>query len=155
MFERLHKKFGDKIEGVYFTPQMKEQLAIDVKRGLEQHEFALENNKDFHAQIHSIKRMDAIGKYFRYDAERNEKGHADSFWAWALANFASMDAKKLSFYQQYNCKKNSVVIQSNVTNTENSTSNYEKPNAEKPPTLTKRRAKSLDGVLRGFGNVWN
>lgn len=152
VFELLHKKFGDKINGIYFTPQMKEQLAIEVKRGLEQREFALENNKDFHSQIHSIKRMDAIGKYFRYDAERNEKGHADSFWAWALANFASMDAKKIGFYKQYASKKNNIAVQSVVNSTIHKTGDG-KPDEKHAETLTnKRRNKSLDSVIRGFSN---
>lgn len=154
LFEYLHNKFGDKIEGVYFTTQMKEQLAIEAKRGLEQHEFALENNKDFHSQIHSIKRMDAVGRYFRYDAERNEKGHADSFWAWALANFASMDAKKIGFYQQYASQKKNSMIQSVVDSTIYRTENNVKPNENRAETLTHRRGKSLDSVMRGFTNVW-
>lgn len=154
LFEYLHNKFGDKIEGVYFTVQMKEQLAIEAKRGLEQHEFALENNKDFHSQIHSIKRMDAVGRYFRYDAERNEKGHADSFWAWALANFASMDAKKIGFYQQYASQKKNSMIQSVVDSTIYRTENNVKPNENRAETLTHRRGKSLDSVMRGFTNVW-
>lgn len=155
VYERLYKKFGDKIDGVYFTPQMKEQLAIEAKRGLEQHEFALENNKDFHSQIHSIKRMDAVGKYFRYDAERNEKGHADSFWAWALANFASMDAKKISFYKQYASQKSNTVVQSVVDSTINRTENEVKPIEKRAEALTHRRGKSLDSVMRGFTNAWN
>ena len=81
--------------------------AIDVKRGLEQREFLLSNDKEFHRQIHSIKRTSNGGKYFRYDAERNEKGHADSFWAWALANSAVVitDNKSLNFYAQRKQKK--------------------------------------------------
>ena len=82
-------------------------MAIDVKRGLEQKEFLLSNDKEFHRQIHSIKRTSNGGKYFRYDAERNEKGHADSFWAWALANSAVVitDNKSLNFYAQRKQKK--------------------------------------------------
>lgn len=105
LFERLHKKLGDRIEGVVFTPESKEIMAIDVKRGLEQREFLLENDKDFHQQIHSIKRSSNGGKYFKYDAERNDKGHADSFWAWALANYSIGDSQKKGFYQKWNEKK--------------------------------------------------
>ena len=67
----------------------------------------LSNDKEFHRQIHSIKRTSNGGKYFRYDAERNEKGHADSFWAWALANSAVVitDNKSLNFYAQRKQKK--------------------------------------------------
>lgn len=102
IYEELHKKLGDRLEGVTFTAEEKEIMAIDVKRGLEQREFLLSNDKEFHRQIHSIKRISTGGKYFRYDAERNEKGHADSFWAWALANSAVnlTDVKNNNFYAQ-------------------------------------------------------
>lgn len=82
-------------------------MAIDIKRGLEQREFLLSNDKEFHRQIHSIKRTSNGGKYFRYDAERNEKGHADSFWAWALANsaVALTDNKNNNFYAQRRLKR--------------------------------------------------
>ena len=107
VFEALHSQLGDRLEGVVFTPEEKEIMAIDVKRGLEQHEFLLSNDKEFHRQIHSIKRTSTGGKYFRYDAERNEKGHADSFWAWALANAAvtKTDQKNDNFYAQRRKKR--------------------------------------------------
>ena len=107
VFESLHSKLGDRLEGVVFTPEEKEIMAIDVKRGLEQREFLLSNDKEFHRQIHSIKRTSNGGKYFRYDAERNEKGHADSFWAWALANSAvTLTVKKgNNFYEQRRRKR--------------------------------------------------
>lgn len=107
VYEKLHSKLGDRLEGVVFTPEEKEIMAIDVKRGLEQREFLLSNDKEFHRQIHSIKRTSNGGKYFRYDAERNEKGHADSFWAWALANSAvTLTVKKSNnFYEQRRRKR--------------------------------------------------
>lgn len=107
VYEKLHKILGDRLEGVVFTPEEKEIMAIDVKRGLEQGEFLLSNDKEFHRQIHSIKRTSNGGKYFRYDAERNDKGHADSFWAWALANAAisTTDVKNNNFYAQRRQRK--------------------------------------------------
>ena len=107
IYEKLHQKLGDRLEGVTFTPEEKEIMAIDVKRGLEQREFLLSNDKEFHRQIHSIKRTSNGGKYFRYDAERNEKGHADSFWAWALANSAISltETKQNNFYAQRRQKR--------------------------------------------------
>ena len=114
IFESLHKKLGDRLEGVTFTPEEKEIMAIDVKRGLEQREFLLSNDKEFHRQIHSIKRTSNGGKYFRYDAERNEKGHADSFWAWALANSAVTltEHKNSNFYAQRRKKRQELGMES-------------------------------------------
>ena len=108
IYEDVHTVVGDRVEGVQFTQESKEILAIDVKRGLEQKEFLLSNDKEFHMQIHSIKRIDrGGGKHFSYDASRDDKGHADSFWAWALANSAvvSTDAKNDNFYAQRRKKK--------------------------------------------------
>jgi phage FluMu gp28-like protein len=111
IFEELQKKLGDRIEGLTFTPEIKEILAMSVKHGLEQREFELENSKEFHTQIHSIKRLPAIGKYFRYDAERNELGHADDFWSWALANYASggSGGKTGNFYSTWKRNENNKV----------------------------------------------
>ena len=120
VYENLHKKLGDRLEGVTFTAEEKEIMAIDVKRGLEQREFLLSNDKEFHRQIHSIKRTSNGGKYFRYDAERNEKGHADSFWAWALANsaVALTDNKNNNFYAQRRQKRIELMQESKPENQE-------------------------------------
>lgn len=102
LFAELRKEFGERVEGVLFTAASKEAMAMAVKTALERGEYELENNRDFHAQIHSIKRTATAGGGFRYDAERNEKGHADVFWAWGLASWAC-DAKRRrhDFYEEW------------------------------------------------------
>jgi len=101
IFERVHKEFGDRIEGVTFTAQAKETLAVGVRLGLEQREFILENDRGFHSQIHSIKRTPLAGGVSRYDAERNDRGHADAFWAWALASFAAGGkSKEMNYWEE-------------------------------------------------------
>ena len=89
LFAALRKEAGERVEGVLFTSGTKEAIAMAVKTALERGEYELENDRDFHAQIHSIKRVATAGGNFRYDAERNDKGHADTFWAWALASWAA------------------------------------------------------------------
>ena len=153
--EAMTKEFSGRAEKYHFDMYSKEVLAMSVKTGLERREFLLENDREFHSQIHSIKRTPTSGGSFRYDAERNEKGHADSFWAWALASFASMDAKKIGFYKQYASKKNNIAVQSVVNSTIHKTGDG-KPDEKHAETLTnKRRNKSLDSVIRGFSNGWN
>ncbi len=102
--EEMKKEFSEKVEPYGFTLQSKEVLAQDIKTGLERREFLLENDREFHSQIHSIKRSATSGGSFRYDAERNEKGHADSFWAFALANYAAKE-KPRSFYEERRRKR--------------------------------------------------
>jgi len=110
--ETLQREFTSAVlEGVKFNPAVKEELAMGVKEGLEKNEFMLQNDNKFHRQIHSIKRMATSGGNVRYDSERDEDGHADSFWAWALANYAipKTGAKK-GFYDQYREKRNAELV---------------------------------------------
>jgi phage FluMu gp28-like protein len=140
--ERLQKEFGeDRVEGIEFTPENKEILAVNVKRGLENREFLLPNTQAFHLQIHSIKRTSTLAGRFRYDAERDEKGHADSFWAWALACHAiTMTASHSpNYWEQRARKKKEGMLQSDQKN----------PSHQPAPNLTTGRGKSLNAVLRG------
>ena len=138
--KELHKEYGDRIEGIKFTLQSKETLVMGVKFGLERNEFELENDREFHAQIHSIKRTPSTGGSFRYDAERTEKGHADSFWAWALANHAATaQSGTPNFYDEYARKKKAIVV--NSDHTEELLKNPQQP-------LTRKRGESLATVLR-------
>ena len=142
--ENAHKRYGERVELYHFDLQSKEVLAMGVRTGLERREYELDNDRDFHAQIHSIKRTPSSGGSFRYDAERNEKGHADSFWAWALASYAT-DGKKIepNFYAEYARKKNESVVTLSNGNIELSNN---------PQSLTRTRGKSLSSVLRSVRN---
>jgi phage FluMu gp28-like protein len=105
--ETLQREFTSTVlEGVEFNIQSKDELARGVREGLEKCEFLLQNDNKFHRQIHSIKRIPSSGGAIRYDSERDELGHADSFWAWALANYAipKQGAAK-GFYEQYREKR--------------------------------------------------
>lgn len=98
--EALKKKYSERVEGIDFTAASKEEMAMSVKIGLQKKEFILPNIKDFHNQIHSIRRIPTTGGHFRYDADRDENGHADSFWSFALCNLAMGTNKKAGFYTQ-------------------------------------------------------
>ena len=149
--ESMKKEFQERVEKYHFDMYSKEILAMSVKTGLERKEFLLENDREFHSQIHSIKRTPTAGGSFRYDAERNEKGHADAFWAWALANHAATETTKISFYQQYASQKQKSMIQ---LQSDFNNQIEVKPNENNAGTLTRRRAKSLESVMRGFTDVW-
>jgi phage FluMu gp28-like protein len=106
--ETLQKEFGSsRVEGVLFNAQSKEMLAIGARQGLEKQEFLLQNDNRFRKQVHSIKRIPTSGGAFRYDSQRDEDGHADSFWAWALANHAitATISSNPGFYQQWRARR--------------------------------------------------
>lgn len=140
--ERLEKEFGAKVEGVLFNTESKEAMAQNIKIGLQRKEFILPNDKNLHHQIHSIRRIPTVGGHFRYDADRDENGHADSFWAFALANNACENGKRSGFYEQRAERKrreasreSSAVLSSEELNSQ-----------EKIP-----RGKSLRALNRMFG----
>jgi len=139
LYERLQTEFGSaKVEGILFNSENKEILALGVRTGLENNEFLLQNDSRFHKQIHSIKRIPTGVGRFRYDSERDQDGHADSFWAWALANYAVVEVKetKPGFYQQIKAKKDAVAT------IETKTAGATKP--------VKARGKSLNSLLRNW-----
>ncbi|MDR1903943.1 MAG: hypothetical protein LBQ88_16870 [Treponema sp.] len=106
--ETLQREFtSTRFEGVEFNIKSKDELVRGVREGLEKHEFLLQNDNKFHRQIHSIKRIPTSGRAFRYDSERDDLGHADSFWAWALANYAISPVKDAgpNFYKKWHEKR--------------------------------------------------
>jgi phage FluMu gp28-like protein len=137
--ERLQTEFtAAKVEGILFNAENKEILALGVRTGLENLEFLLQNDSRFHKQIHSIKRFPTGVGRFRYDSERDQDGHADSFWAWALANYAVVELKETrqGFYQQIKARRET------SANIETKTAGLEKP--------VKARGKSLNSLLRSW-----
>ncbi len=83
--EKMEKDFPSKVEGVNFTNQSKELWATDIKKVFQQHKTMIPNNKDLAYQIHSIKKRVTPSNNLVFDTEKNEKHHADKFWALALA----------------------------------------------------------------------
>jgi len=148
--EELQEEFGETmIEGVDFTPASKELLAVNFKKGLENTEFLLHNDKKFRRQVHSIKRMAGYGGIFRYDSQRDEDGHADSFWASALANYAVVESVNIkpNFWEERARKKQAGMLQSNTVIDV-------KPSNSVGSSLTSaKRGKSIDSVLRGISRA--
>lgn len=83
--ETLEKMFPGIVVGVDFTNQSKLVWATDAKTLIQQGKTPLPAERDIAYQIHSIKRTITASKNMVFDTARNEKHHADKFWAWALA----------------------------------------------------------------------
>ncbi len=83
--ERLEKKYGAVIEPVQFTAQVKEKLAPMVKQRFEERLIRIPESREIRADLNAVKRyLSPVGN-IRFDAERTDHGHADRFWALALA----------------------------------------------------------------------
>ena len=84
--EELQTKWGARVEPVVFTQAVKENLAVRVKRLLEDGRLRLPSDPAVRAALGSVKRYITPSGNIRFDADRTEAaGHADHFWALALA----------------------------------------------------------------------
>jgi phage FluMu gp28-like protein len=88
--ENMERAFPGKAAGVDFTNPSKTLWATDGKMLFQQRRVPLPTDKDIAYQVHSIKRMVTASKNLVFDTERNEKHHADKFWALMLALAAAI-----------------------------------------------------------------
>ena len=85
--------FGQyKVEGVTFSNTVKAELATDLRIAFEDHTVQIPALRELRDDLHSIKRVVTVAGNVRFDAQRSETdGHADRFWALALAVHAAKD----------------------------------------------------------------
>lgn len=83
--ENAAKLHPVKVAPMNFTNALKTVWATDAKQLIQQHRTPIPNQKDLAYQIHSIKKKVTASNNVVFDTEKNEKHHADKFWAWALA----------------------------------------------------------------------
>jgi phage FluMu gp28-like protein len=88
--EEAHDRFGDLVEGIDFTTANKEVLATGLKQSMEDRTDRIPAEPAVRNSLHSVKKFPTGTGHFRFDAERtDETGHADHFWAKALARHAN------------------------------------------------------------------
>lgn len=86
MTENAQLKFGQyRVEGVTFTNKVKESLAYGLRTEFEDKSVFIPKKHEIREDLHSIRRLTTSAGNIRFDAERSDNGHADRFWALALA----------------------------------------------------------------------
>jgi phage FluMu gp28-like protein len=96
--ERAAERHGAaKILPVVFTDDKKAALAYALKRTLEDHALELPAEADLRADLTSLELTTSASGNLVFDAPRSSAGHADSFWALALALLAAQRAERVSF----------------------------------------------------------
>lgn len=95
LFEHTEETFGEHlIEGIDFTPGNKTALATDIKRAFEDRGVRIPAGDDvLREDLHRVRKIVTSTDQVRFDATRDEDGHADRFWACALALHAGSTAK--------------------------------------------------------------
>ena len=89
MAERLAEKFAGRVEPVTFTAAVKQEMAIRMKRHFEERTLRIPDNRPLRRDLNAVKRIVTSAGNIRFDAERTDDGHADRFWALALALHAA------------------------------------------------------------------
>ncbi len=86
LIEQAKEKYGNyKVEGVTFTGPMKESLAYPLRTAFEDGNIRVPMSDKIRADMRSIKKTITTAGNIRFDADRGPGGHADRFWAVALA----------------------------------------------------------------------
>lgn len=84
------QKFGTyKVELVNFTARVKEELAYPLRGKMEDRKIRIPFDQDVRADLRSVTKETTAASNIRFTAERSKDGHADRFWALALAVHAA------------------------------------------------------------------
>ena len=90
MAENAQVKFGKfRVEGVTFTNKVKEDLAYRLRTEFENKTVFIPNRHEIREDLHSVRKITTASNNIRFDADRSDNGHADRFWALALALHAA------------------------------------------------------------------
>lgn len=88
--DMLQEKFGYKVELITFNNEIKQTMALQVRRRMEEKLDKIPmNSPQIERAMAAIKREVTVSGMLRFDAARTEAGHADEFWAKALADLAA------------------------------------------------------------------
>ena len=91
--ERAAQRFGRyKAEGIQFTSGVKEELAYDTRTAFEKKTVRIPADKWIRADLRSMRKEATASGNIRFTGERTRNGHADRFWALALALHAAKQA---------------------------------------------------------------
>jgi phage FluMu gp28-like protein len=91
--ERAKQRFGTyKVEEVHFTGPVKEELAYPLRAAFEDKTIRVPNTPQIRSDLRAIKKETTASGNIRFTADRGKNGHADRFWAAALALHAGKTA---------------------------------------------------------------
>lgn len=90
--ERARQRFGHRVEEVNFTGPVKESLAFPVRAAFEDRTLRIPNSNAIRSDLRAIRKTTTAAGNIRFEADRGPGGHADRFWALALALHAGKPA---------------------------------------------------------------
>ena len=88
MGEELRREFLH-VEPIVFNSRVKEDMVVTLKRVMEDRKITIPDDQDLISDIHAIRKSVTPSNMIRFDSDADEHGHADRFWALALALMAA------------------------------------------------------------------
>ncbi len=85
LVKEMQQRIGHKIEGIIFSLKSKEEMVTDVYQAFATGMIKIPNDPELIKDILSIRRIITTAGNVTYDAPSTVDGHADRFWALALA----------------------------------------------------------------------
>lgn len=84
------RRFGEyRVEGMTFTPKVKEELAYPLRGAMQDRKLRIPYDPVIRSDLRSVTKQTTAAGNIRFTAERTPDGHADRFWALALAVHAA------------------------------------------------------------------
>lgn len=84
--EEAQTRWGKlRVEGVTFTAAVKQHMATHGKQLFEDRRVRIPVSREIRDSHHAVRKLTTVAGNPRFDADRNEAGHADEFWAHMLA----------------------------------------------------------------------
>lgn len=87
--EQAQERHGSRVEPVTFNGSVKNDLATTFRRAFEDRTIRIPEEERLRRSLHKVRRVVTSAGNIRYDAESEADGHADEFWAGALALHAA------------------------------------------------------------------
>lgn len=98
MVEYAQRELGEyRIEGVNFSLKSKADMAIRIKEIFQDQRIRIPRNDRLREGLHKVKKLVTAAGNERFDAERDDAGHADEFWAVALSLLAGVTKPYVPF----------------------------------------------------------
>jgi phage FluMu gp28-like protein len=92
--ERQSDRWGKyRAEAVNFSAPVKSELAMPLRRLFEDKLIRIPQNAAIADDLHKVRKIVTAAGNLRLDADRDDAGHADRFWALALAYHGANDLK--------------------------------------------------------------
>ena len=88
--ESLQDLFGKyRVEAVNFSAPVKEALAMPLQAAFEDRRLRIAADPEIREDLHKVRKTTTAAGNIRFEGERDDAGHADRFWALALAVHAA------------------------------------------------------------------